>query len=67
MTDDRLKLVIISYIRHIMRKPYFCISKNKDADQLHSNCAADQRHCFRYIYSIIPLLPISEISSPLWP
>ena len=25
----------------------FCICKNKDADQLRSNCAADQRLCFR--------------------
>ena len=34
-----------------MRKPAFCISENKDADQLRSNCAADQRLCFRYIDS----------------
>ena len=26
-----------------MRKPAFCICENKDADQLRSNCAADQR------------------------
>ena len=31
-----------------MRKPAFCICENKDADQLHGNCAADQRFCFRY-------------------
>ena len=31
-----------------MRKPAFCICENKDADQLRSNCAADQRLCFRY-------------------
>ena len=46
MTDDRLKLVIISYISHIMRKPAFCIYENKDADQLHGNHVADQRLCF---------------------
>ena len=34
-----------------MRKPDFCICENKDADQLHSNSTADQRLCFRYIYS----------------
>ena len=39
-----------------MRKPAICICENKDADQLHSNCAADQRLCFRYIDSTIPLL-----------
>ena len=32
----------------VMRKPAFCICVNKDADQLRSNCAADQRLCFRY-------------------
>ena len=46
-----------------MRKPGFCMCENKDADQLHSNCAADQRLCFRYTDSTIPLLPNSEISS----
>ena len=47
---------------HIMRKTAFCICENKDADQMRSNCAADQRLCFRYIDSTIPLLHISEIS-----
>ena len=32
----------------VMRKPAFCICENKDADQLRSNCAPDQRLCFRY-------------------
>ena len=45
----------------VMRKPAFCIYENKDADQLRSNCAADQRLCFRYTDSTIPLLPKSEI------
>ena len=35
----------------------FCICENKDADQLRSNCAADQCLCFRYTDSTIPLLP----------
>ena len=46
-----------------MRKPTFCISDNKDADQLRGNRKADQRLCFRYIDSAIPLLSKSEISS----
>ena len=46
-----------------MRKPAFCICENKDADQLCNNCAADQRLCFRYTDSTIPLLLESEISS----
>ena len=41
-----------------MRIPAFCICKNKGADQLHSNHAADQRFCFRYIDSTIPLFHI---------
>ena len=47
----------------VMRKPAFCICENKDPDQLRSNCAADQRLCFPYMDSTIPLLPKSEISS----
>ena len=32
----------------VMRKPAICLCQNKDADQLCSNCTADQCHCFRY-------------------
>ena len=46
---------------HVMRKPAFCMCKNKAADQLRSNCTADQRLCFRNKDSTIPLLPKSEI------
>ena len=52
-----------THLSLVMRKPAFCICENKDADQLHSNCEADQRLCFRYIDSTIPLLPKYEISS----
>ena len=45
-----------------MRKP-ICICENKDADQLCSNRKADQRLCFRYVDSTIPLLSKSKISS----
>ena len=47
----------------VVRKPAFCICENKDADQLRGNREADQRLCFRYMESTIPLLPKSEISS----
>ena len=47
----------------IVRKAAFCICENKDADQLRGNREADQRHCFRYTDSTIPLLSKSEISS----
>ena len=46
-----------------MRKPAFRICKNKDADQLRGNRAADQCLCFCYLASTIPLLPKSEITS----
>ena len=47
----------------VVRKPDFCICENKDADQLRGNREADQRLCFRYTDSTIPLLSKSEISS----
>ena len=46
-----------------MRKPDFCLGENKGTDQLRSHCEADQRLCFRYTDSTIPLLLRSEISS----
>ena len=52
-----------SNLSRVMRKPTFCICENKDADQLRGNRKADQRLCFRYIDSTIPLLSKSEISS----
>ena len=47
----------------LMGKPTICIGENKDADQLRGNREADQRLCFRYSDSTIPLLLKSEISS----
>ena len=46
-----------------MEKPTICICENKGADQLRGNREADQRLCFRYSDSTIPLLLKSEISS----
>ena len=46
-----------------MGKPTICIGENKDADQLRGNREADQRLCFRYSDSIVPLLLKSEISN----
>ena len=51
------------YLSRIMRKTDFCLCKNKDADQLRGDREADQRLCFRYTDSTIPLLSESEISS----
>ena len=52
--------------RHLsppMGKPTICLGENKGADQLRGNREADQRLCFRYSDSTIPLLLKSEISS----
>ena len=52
------------HVSRDVRKPDFCICENKDADQLRgNNREADQRLCFRYTESTIPLLPKSEITS----
>ena len=40
----------------LMGKPTICLCENKDADQLRGNREADQRLCFRYSDSTIPLL-----------
>ena len=45
-----------------MGKQTICIGE-KGADQLRGNREADQRLCFRYTDSAIPLLSKSEISS----
>ena len=50
---------------HVVRKPFFCICENKDADQLRGNSEADQRLCLRYKYSTIPLLPSLQNFKPL--
>ena len=62
------------YIRHMSRrmgKQTICIGENKDADQLRGNREADQRLCFRYSDSTIPLLLKSErgtcINRVFWP
>ena len=51
------------YMSRRTGKPTICIGENKDADQLRGNREADQRLCFRYSDSTIPLLRKFEISS----
>ena len=53
----------------VMRKPAYCIFKNKDADQLHGDREADQRICFvfatqilRSLYLLYPKFQASTIS-----
>ena len=49
-------------LTRVMRKTAFFICENKDAVQIRGHREADQRLCFSYTDSTIPLLPISEIS-----
>ena len=58
-----LRCQLIKYMSLVMKKQTFCICENKDADELRGNREADQRLCFRFIDSTIPLLSKSEISS----
>ena len=61
-----LHIFILFHVYHLslpMGKPTICIGENKDADQLRGNREADQRLCFRYSDSTIPLLLKSEFSS----
>ena len=46
-----------------MNERNVCLCENKGADQLHGNRKADQRLCFHYTDSTIPLPLKSEISS----
>ena len=64
--SSNYELLIMSQRQQLSRpmgKPTICIGENKGADQLRSNCEADQRLCFRYVDSAIPLLSKSKIAS----
>ena len=61
LCDFRCDLLVLSMQKNVnlsrhMRKPTICLVENKGEDQLRSNCEADQRLCFRYTDSTIPLL-----------
>ena len=61
--SQRIELKAINKMSRFMRKLDFCICENKDADQLRGDSEADQRLCFRYMDSTIPILTKSEISN----
>ena len=58
-------LLFCHQMSRVTRKPTFCICENKDADQLRGNREADQRLCFRYTDSTIPLLSNLRNFKPL--
>ena len=66
MTEIQAFGLVTIDLSRVMRKPTICICQNKDADQLRGNREADQRLCFRYLDSTIPLLSKSKVSS-FWP
>ena len=54
----------LNHMSRIVRKPAFCICKNKSKSALRNrNSETDKRLCFRYTHSTTPLLPKSKISS----
>ena len=53
---DHSSVLISHDLSRLVGKPTICIGENKDADQLRGNREADQRLCFRYSDSTIPLL-----------
>ena len=57
------KVLYFHNMSHRTRQPAICICKNKEADQLCSNCTADQRLCFRYTDSTIPFLSKCKVTS----
>ena len=61
--EKQFKKAVSRFNQNVLRKPAFCICKNKDADQLGSNRTADQCLCFCYIDCTILLLPKYEIPS----
>ena len=63
LSNENFQFLQLYNLSHLTRKPTICICENKDADQLRSNREADQRLCFRYTDSTLPLLLKSEISS----
>ena len=58
-----IKNVFRHQLSHLMGKPTICMGENKDADQLRGNRETDQRLCFRYSDSTIPLNPKFQASS----
>ena len=63
MKCNKQMIMMFDHMSLVMRKPDFCISENKDADQLRGNREADQRLCFHYTDSTIPLIPKYQITS----
>ena len=61
LTEFAIFVCIPKEPRH-KKNGFLHIGENKDADQLRSNREADQRLCFRYIDSTIPLFPKYKIS-----
>ena len=60
-TSEQIRYILTYEPHH--EKTFFCICENKDADQLWGNHKADQRLCFSFIASTIPLLAKYKISS----
>ena len=60
---QKIREIMFTILSRVMRKPTFFICENKDTDQLRGYRKANQRLCFHYIDTTIPLLSKSENSS----
>ena len=63
LSEGQVLIDTMEKMRSDVRKPEFCLCENKDADQLCSNCTADQRLCFRQANRTIHPLLISKLST----
>ena len=63
MTANSFDCGYILIFEPCREKTGFLHMRKQDADQIRGNREADQRLCFRYSDSTIPLLPKSEIPS----
>ena len=61
--NENISMIKEEHLSHCIRKPTECLGENKGSDQLRGNREADQRVCFHYMDSTIPLVLKSKISS----
>ena len=59
-----IKIVGHWEMSHVMRKPVHAICEQQRRRSACASAQSDQRLCFRWLDSMIPLLAIAEISSP---
>ena len=61
VSDHVRQMLWPTIFQSVIRKSTFCICEYNGANQLRSNCEADQHLCFHYTDSTIPLFSKSKI------